>query len=121
MGTRIFVALAVLMLAPRLTASARADSDGYYCVGPNWPPQRNLGGWSRPVGTLQVERIPLPASAGTSVVLEIVPRRALERCMTLIKTRVVVSDSSGQLGELTVFEGHGRRACGENHERGSKE
>lgn len=210
MGKRIFVALAVLMLAPRLAASARADSDGYYCVGPHYlayqfgfaapspkphrlfvvsldrprvvgppigfdlpnfqvhgmvceqerilvaafdrlytvtldhrgeprtfsqalyekagvlppeiqPPQRNLGGWSRPVGTLQVERIQLPARAGTSVVLEILPRPAIERCVTLIKTRVVVSDSRGQIGELTVFEGHGRRACGENHERGSDE
>ena len=74
--------------------------------------QRNLGGWSRPVNTLQIERMPLPALGGTAVVLEISPRPAAERCVTLITTRIVVSDSTGQAGELRLFEGQGRRDCG---------
>lgn len=74
--------------------------------------QRNLGGWSRPVGTLQIERVPLPAPAGTRAVLEIAPRLGAGRCVTLIETRVVLSDSAGEISALTLFQGHGRRDCG---------
>lgn len=199
---RLIVALALLIFGPRFAVPAHADSDGYYCVGPNYLAyqfgfaapsptphrlfvvwlgtaeviervafdlpafqvhgmtcdkdrirvaaydrlytvalndrarplsisetpyerpgafpfevsslQRNLGGWSRPVNTLQSERVPLPAAAGTKVVLEIAPRPGDERCVTLITTRVLVTDSSGQaVRALTVFQGQGHRTCGE--------
>ena len=202
MAIRVLVAVLVMVCAPRFAALAHADSDGYYCVGPNYlayqfgfaapsskphhlfvvwlgepkvigqsapfelPPfqvhglvcekerilvaafdrlytitldhrgqpqtysetlyekpgaflldvatrQLNLGGWSRPVNSLQRERVPLPGPAGNEVVLEISPRPGVERCVTLITTRVIASDSTGQVGELTIFQGRGYRACGE--------
>jgi hypothetical protein len=203
MAAKLFLALVVIQFAPSFAVPARADSDGYYCVGgkylayqfgfaaPSATPhrlfvvwlgdpgviaqpavfdlpqfqvhgmiceegrilvaafdrlytvslggrgqpntisetryerpgafpmdvssrQRNLGAWSRPVNTLQAERVSLstPAS-GTEIVLEITPRAAAERCVTQITARVVMFGPSGQVaGDLTVFQGQGRRECG---------
>jgi hypothetical protein len=77
--------------------------------------QQNLGGWSRPVGTLLVERVLVAKNAaGHEFVLEIAPKASTsERCVAEITTRVLELSTTGQtVGERLVFRGKGYRECG---------
>jgi hypothetical protein len=84
------------------------------------PPQfvgheQNLGAWSRPVGTLAVERVLLTKNAaGHEFLLEITPTASTtERCVVEITTRVLELSATGQtVRERVVFRGRGYRECG---------
>jgi hypothetical protein len=76
---------------------------------------QNLGGWSRPVRTLLVERVPVTKNAaGHEVLLEIAPTVSTsERCAVEITTRVLELGPTGQaVGERLVFSGKSYRECG---------
>jgi hypothetical protein len=78
--------------------------------------QQNLGGLSRPVGTLAVERVLVTKDArGHEFLLEITPKASTsERCLVEITTRVLELSATGQtVGERLVFRGKGHRECGE--------
>jgi hypothetical protein len=83
-------------------------------VPPEWVNQsQNLGGWSRPVGTLETERVLLERDArGSTYFLEMMPMR-IERCTLDVRSRVVQVDASGRevnarlLSEVKAF-----RDCG---------
>jgi hypothetical protein len=78
--------------------------------------QQNLGGWSRPIGTLAVERVLVTKNAaGHEFLLEITPKASTsERCVVEITTRVLELSATGQtVGERLVFRGKGHQECGE--------
>jgi hypothetical protein len=82
--------------------------------------QQNLGGWSRPVGTLAVERVLLTKNpAGHEFFLEITPKASTsERCVVEITTRILELRATGRtVGERLVFSGKGHRECGESQSR----
>ena len=86
----------------------------YRPTPPDWVGlAHNLGSLSRPVGTLEQERITLARdSRGHEYVLEITPSQ-VERCALDIVSRVIQTDASGKvIRSRSIFTGRGYRECG---------
>jgi hypothetical protein len=78
--------------------------------------QQNLGGWSRPLNTLAVERVLITNNAaGHEFLLEITPNASTsEHCVVEITTHVLELNATGQtVGERLLFHGNGHRECGD--------